>query len=221
MAFLSQSDHQIQTKGASSLNASLVIAARYSTISKVSWAIAFNDSSIWFSRQPWSWWWQLSVFVTIGIGIRKLNPTNYRYSQIVEKSLSCPTLPLIIGKICTYFLPIHHRSATIDFWKMHKKSRQKLSTDFVTLKNGDTPTYSYEVTLPVVLRTYVLYYAYGCTFLLRSGLTFDSALQPLWRDYKVASLVVSLSRRTRCIFVLLTCSCMKRQFSEQLYLPEV
>ena len=28
--------------------------------------------------------WQLSVFVTIGIGIRKLNPTNYRYSQIVE-----------------------------------------------------------------------------------------------------------------------------------------
>ena len=47
-------------------------------------------------------------------------------------------------KICNYFLPIHNRSATINFWKRHTwKSRQKLSMDFVTLKNGDTPTYSY------------------------------------------------------------------------------
>ena len=45
-------------------------------------------------------------------------------------------------KMCKkFFLPIHHRSATSNFWKLHTwKSRQKLSTDFVTLKNGNTPT---------------------------------------------------------------------------------
>ena len=45
-------------------------------------------------------------------------------------------------KICNYFLTIHNRSATINFWKRHTwKSRQKLSMDFVTLKNGNTPTF--------------------------------------------------------------------------------
>ena len=78
-------------------------------------------------------------------------PLKLYFGKILWKLMENFILSLKTKKICNYFLPIHHRSTTINFWKRHTwKSRQKLSMDFVTLKNGDTPPFLYVPSLTSV-----------------------------------------------------------------------